>query len=44
MWSAPDCDEKLDEVNSALENGDFDEKLDELIEVAQSKLTEDGNM
>jgi hypothetical protein len=40
----PDCDAKLEEVSNAIENGDFDLKLDELLDVARGKLAADGNM
>ncbi|KAM0723338.1 hypothetical protein Q7P37_000323 [Cladosporium fusiforme] len=43
-FDVPDCDEILEEVDSALDNGDFDETRDELIDVARGKLAEDGNI
>lgn len=40
----PKCDEKLEEVNTSLKNGDFDQKLDDLLDTAQGKLSDNGNM
>lgn len=40
----PKCDEKLEEVSTALKDGDFDQKLDDLLDTAQDKLSDNGNM
>lgn len=42
--TSPDFDKKLEEVSSSLNNGTFDEKLDEFLETAQGNLADDGNI